>query len=82
MKADDRIKDGDDYEVKIFLEEQAEEVIGNWLIFRSHSHYGGGRICELMLALRNKEAHYEEMNGKGMQREFLGLCQMVLLPSG
>lgn len=77
VKVADRIKDGDGYEPKRFLEEQAEQIIGSsWLsrlepeierslIFRGRSHgYGGERICELLRALRNKEAHYDEMNGE------------------
>lgn len=75
VKVADRIKDGDGSEAKQELEEDAFQVIGsNWLtslepeierslIFRGPRHnYGGGRICELLRALRNKEAHYDEMS--------------------
>lgn len=74
VKVSDRIKDGDEYEAKKVLEENADQVIGqSWLlklepevecslIFRGSRHnYGGGSLCELLRALRNKEAHYDEM---------------------
>lgn len=74
VKVADRIKD--DYRVKRVLEEDADQVIGSsWLsilepeivqslIYRSARHnYNGGLVCELLRALRNKEAHYDEIGG-------------------
>lgn len=78
----DRIKKNDSlaYTIKNALQQNAEKVIdSSWLTrlepivieslaYRSaHHNYGGSSISELLRALRNKEAHYDEMSGAAKQ---------------
>lgn len=78
----DRIKVGDGLAsiTKNYLEENNDIVIGsNWLhrleptvisslAYRSaHHNYGGTSVSELLRALRNKEAHYDEMSAAAKQ---------------
>ena len=68
------------YTMKSLLQENAEEIIGStWLsrlepvieqslIYRRANHgYGGNSISELLRALRNKHAHYDEMTEAAKQ---------------
>lgn len=78
----DRIKENDSlaYATKSVLQEHANVVIGsNWcarleptvissLAYRSARHnYNEGSLSELLRALRNKEAHYDEMSQAAKQ---------------
>ena len=78
----DRIKIGDDLSstIKNNLQENASDVVGSdWLTrlepiviqslaYRSSRHnYDGHSISELLRALRNKEAHYDEMRAAAKQ---------------